>query len=1031
MGGPRTCLLILGMHRSGTSAITRILNLMGAELPKQVLGAKPGNEAGHWEPERLVLLHDQMLAEAGSSWRDLRALDLARLSADRLAYYKLTIQSIIQEEFGDANVFVLKDPRICRFIPLYRTALSELGVQIRPIIMIRNPLEVSASLLARDNMSNTNGLLLWLRHCLDVEKDTREMNRVFVSYDHVVNDVTGVMERLRRSFVGYPVSNVLDINNIAVRFISSDLRHQAKSSDDLGYNSLTRTWINQTYRALQALLTGSGEKSAITRLDRISNEFSAATSLLAQLADDLDVLRIKIQQHDDNSQLLVKTIEQLRAQIQLTSEQHAGEIQRKIEHSARELQRIGKQHAQEIQQNAEQHAREIRQNTDQYARELAGLQRVEYERRLPPELSGLRQWLSNRSKRHRRFVQDFHKIARSPLFDKNWYLRKNPDVAAANVNAALHYLQRGGREGRSPGPFFQASAHLRANPEVAAAGANPLLHFLATYKDGDEAVKLIRQSPLFDADFYLRAYPDLAAAGVDPAVHYFLYGAKEGRNPGPFFVTSEYLRQNPDVEPANMNALYHYESRGREEGRLLSCQQTTRSGGELNETTEPQERAIKALDCYGYITCHPELEITPNPPLDVSVSVVIPTYNAGSELRPLVRKLLAQKGLKSIEVVIVDSGSTDGTAELSVELGCRLVRITQSEFSHSYSRNVGADAATGELFVFMVQDAYPIGEYWLFGLARCLFRPQLKEAQLSAVSCAEYPRMDSELVYDSLLKAHYDFIGCSDRDRIGYFQSNDHTNLRSQGQLSDITCAIRRELFNKYRYYGQYAEDLTLGIRLIRDGHLIGMLSSIRTVHSHRRETGYYLRRAFVDITFLCEIFPDYELPENNCLLGTLVCSVTLWKELRPLGNQDVRPPARVLEDYIAELRQLVLPNRFLSLGVSNGFGYDRLTSWMDSVNLAAIANKWKLDKLSLDSVNQTRNMFVDRLSSLVPFLAQTYPLLDDVVAAELNDAIQKTLAMTIGLQLAYCCLRPRSTIEDSVLYEMLHELKPIIMAGV
>ena len=70
MPSQRTCLLVLGMHRSGTSAITRIFNLMGAEPPKQLLDAGPSNEAGHWEPERLVLLHDQMLEEAGSSWRD-------------------------------------------------------------------------------------------------------------------------------------------------------------------------------------------------------------------------------------------------------------------------------------------------------------------------------------------------------------------------------------------------------------------------------------------------------------------------------------------------------------------------------------------------------------------------------------------------------------------------------------------------------------------------------------------------------------------------------------------------------------------------------------------------------------------------------------------------------------------------------------------------------------------------------------------------------------------------------------------------
>ena len=1033
MPGQRTCLLILGMHRSGTSAITRILNLMGAELPKQLVGAAPSNEAGHWEPERLVLLHDEMLAEAGSSWRDLRPLDLAQLSADRLAYYKTMIQSIIRDEFGNANVFVLKDPRICRFIPVYRTVLSELGVRICPIIMIRNPLEVSASLSARDKMSNAYGLLLWLRHCLDVEKHTRDMGRVFVSYDRVVNDITDVIARLRKALDGHLplLSNSSDINKLVLPFIRRDLRHQVSSPEDVDQNSLTETWVNEAYRAFHALLTGRGEKSAIARLDRISHEFSNAAPLLAQLADDVDVLRIKEQQLEDNIHLLMETINQLRGQIQRNAEQHARDLQRNAEQHARDLQRNAAQHARDLQRNAEEHARKLQQNTEQYARELVGLQRIDYDRRLPPELTGLRQWLSNRSKRRRRFVQDYHKIAASPLFDRDWYLQKNPDVAAANVNAALHYLQRGGREGRAPGPYFQASAYLKANPDVAAAGANPLLHFLGTYRSADGAIELIRKSPLFDSDFYLSAYPELAADGVDPAVHYFLHGAEEGRNPGPFFLTSEYLRQNPDVAAANMNPLYHYESRGREEGRLLSYQQTAMSAGALSETTKTQGPVIEALDCYGYITCHPELEIPRNSPLDVSVSVVIPTYNAGSELRPLVRKLLAQKGLKSIEVVIVDSGSTDGTAELSAQLGCNLVRIRQSEFSHSYSRNVGADAATGELLVFMVQDAYPIGEYWLFGLARCLFRPQVKEARLSAVSCAEYPRTDSEFFYDSLLKGHYDFIGCSDKDRLGYFRSDDHVSLRTQGQLSDVTCAIPRELFNRYRYFGQYAEDLTLGIRLIRDGHLIGMLSSIRVIHSHRRESVYYLRRAFVDIVFLCDIFPDHGLPENNCLLGTLVCSLALWKALKPIANQDVRSPAKVLEDYIAEVRQMVLPDRLHSLKRSNDFGYTRLSSWIDSVNRAAIEHNWNFDELSLKSVRQTRMMFIDRLSSLLPFLAIAYPMLDDGVAVELSDAIQKALAMTIGLQLAYCCLRPRSAIEDRQLDELLQELRPIMMAGI
>ena len=401
--GQRTCLLVLGMHRSGTSAFTRILNLMGAELPKQLVGALPGNEAGHWEPERLVVLHDQMLAEAGSSWRDLRPLDLAELSTDRLAYYKSMIRSIIGDEFGDAHVFVLKDPRICRFIPIYRAALTELGVRIEPFIMIRNPLEVSASLLARDKMSNSYSLLLWLRHCLDAEKHTRDMHRVFISYDQIVNDIDFVIARLHESMFPYlSISSTLQSTVTNVRqFIRRDLRHHVSSSNDLDQNPLTKTWIKDMYLSLSELLTTRDHNLISARIDRIFNEVTNSAPLVNQLAIDIEEGN-REKQIQGTRCLNKDTIEQLYDQTRRNLEQRALEIQR----------------------NAEQHPREIKQYTEQYAHELAGLRRIDYVSRLPPELTGLRRWLLNRSKRYRRFVQAYHQIAASPLFDRDWYLRK-------------------------------------------------------------------------------------------------------------------------------------------------------------------------------------------------------------------------------------------------------------------------------------------------------------------------------------------------------------------------------------------------------------------------------------------------------------------------------------------------------------------------------------------------------------------------------------------------------------------------------
>jgi hypothetical protein len=80
----------------------------------------------------------------------------------------------------------------------------------------------------------------------------------------------------------------------------------------------------------------------------------------------------------------------------------------------------------------------------------------------------------------------------------------------------------------------------------------------------------IRGSAYFDADYYLEENADVRSAGIDPSLHYLLYGAKEGRNPGPFFSTTQYLKRCPDVAVAGVNPLAHYELFGRSEKRLLS-----------------------------------------------------------------------------------------------------------------------------------------------------------------------------------------------------------------------------------------------------------------------------------------------------------------------------------------------------------------------------------------------------------------------------------------------------------------------------
>jgi hypothetical protein len=626
-------------------------------------------------------------------------------------------------------------------------------------------------------------------------------------------------------------------------------------------------------------------------------------------------------------------------------------------------------------------------------------------------------------------------VRTSELFDATFYLERNSDVRASDTDPAVHYVKFGSREERDPGPNFSTSAYLGANPDVRTSQHSALGHYeLFGRQEGrcvanqsenmsgdltgwqDLETEAVRASELFDPAFYLERNSDVRASDTDPAVHYVKFGSREERDPGPNFSTSAYLGANPDVRTSPHSALGHYELFGREEGRDLA----SASGAHMTSS--------RILVSDSYLCRHPDLEGEDHPTLDVSVSIVIPTYNAGPEFALLLRKLKNQKGLTSLEIVIVDSESKDSTSRVAAEFGCKVIQIKQSEFSHSYSRNLGAASASGKYLVFMVQDAYPIGDRWLYGLVRCLIDNQHGHG-LAALSCAEYPRSDSELFYDALLKGHYDFIGCNDADRLGEFVTNDHTSLRTQGQLSDVTCLIPKALFDAYKYHGDYAEDLTLGIKLIRDGYRVGMLSSIRVVHSHNRPVQYYLRRSFVDVVFLTDIFADFIPPPANDLEGTLAAAVMLSRLTPALANNPLRSPLDVLDALADKVRHLALSKVVDERW--DGFGFAPLQPWLERMyDQPGRPTAFSVPKGYTLGFEQTRNMYADRLVSLKPALS-SYPAQDETVCRELTDAILKALAMTIGSQLAFCCVAPSLGQPVAGLQERLDELRKILMAGI
>jgi hypothetical protein len=204
----RRALVVLGMHRSGTSAVAGCLQRLGVDFGPRLMPPTPANPRGFYEHIDIVNLHDRLLLAAGSSWSDTAPKPpdwLARADAD--ARFSNDLRAILTRDFGAASLWGLKDPRLCHLLPWWQPRWAELDTKPLFVFVLRNPPAVAASLAHRDGFSLAKGYLLWLQHVLAGERATRGCERVFVDFGEFLLDWREALAPVRALLgVGWPVA---------------------------------------------------------------------------------------------------------------------------------------------------------------------------------------------------------------------------------------------------------------------------------------------------------------------------------------------------------------------------------------------------------------------------------------------------------------------------------------------------------------------------------------------------------------------------------------------------------------------------------------------------------------------------------------------------------------------------------------------------------------------------------------------------------------------------------------------------------
>lgn len=286
-----------------------------------------------------------------------------------------------------------------------------------------------------------------------------------------------------------------------------------------------------------------------------------------------------------------------------------------------------------------------------------------------------------------------------------------------------------------------------------------------------------------------------------------------------------------------------------------------------------------------------------------SVSVIIPTWNGERWLERLLSMLEAQS-LVPDEILVVDSGSTDDTLNIVRRYNVRLVQIVKEEFDHGGTRNMAAGLTSGDILLYMTQDAIPASE----DAIELLVKPLCTDKMIAAAYGRQVPTEDASLFSRHLRLFNYPEISSVRcwRDR--------HVYGFGTVFISNSFAAYRRDALAAQGFFPEkqlFGEDSCAVAKLLENGYCVAYISGARVYHSHNYSLVQDFRRYFdigvfhayhadmlskfgtptgagkrfvrSELTFLCQEGKYHRLPESIIRSGAKYIAYQLGKRFRML----------------------------------------------------------------------------------------------------------------------------------------------------
>lgn len=287
MSDSKTIIVVLGMHRGGTSAIARGLQVLGVELgdrlmpPNQEVNAK-----GFWEDLDLNALNIEMLHALGSDWNHLLPVGSNEVAVLHQKGYFLRALDLLRQKVGNAPFFGFKDPRMAKLLLFWNEAFAIGKFDVRYILAVRNPLSVVRSLERRDGLDAVKSYVLWLEHVIASLTGTIGSKRVVVDYDLLMRSAehewSRIAKRLELSL------DPVGLQSYMAEFLDEGLRHFIYDLNDLLLDEACPPLVREVYETMLGVASETVEDdvSLQGKVEFWSHEFERIVPILG-LVDGL------------------------------------------------------------------------------------------------------------------------------------------------------------------------------------------------------------------------------------------------------------------------------------------------------------------------------------------------------------------------------------------------------------------------------------------------------------------------------------------------------------------------------------------------------------------------------------------------------------------------------------------------------------------------------------------------------------------------------------------------------------------------